>query len=143
MKKSLSTTDRCIGRVHLQTARHMPSIPRSKNLPEFPQTPQPATTYLCQIRVDGQLLEVIENAVQSAKRGGDFRYGNRSDFIRKALREYQQGTQLAGPFPFNRQQARRTTIWLDEDLYAFWKSLPQGSRCEILDRVLRTKIARG
>ena len=97
-------------------------------------------THLCQVRIDRKLLDTIKNAVQSAKMGGDFRYGNVSDFIRGALIAYKNGMKLVEVSPTAERQVQGTTLWMDDMLCTFWRSLPRGCRREILERALWTKL---
>lgn len=131
--------DRPIGRVDF---RESPSIAK-KPLLKHSQTllaKEGQKPHLCQVRIDGKLLEAIRNAVQSAKIGGDFCYGNVSDFIRAALTAYKDGMKLVEVLPAADNQVQGTTVWMDDALYTFWRSLPYGCRREILERALRTKL---
>ena len=92
--------------------------------------------HLCQVRIDRKLLEAIRNAVHSAKAGGDFRYGNVSDFVRGALIAYKNNMNLVEGLPSVDRHVHGTTVWMDYALYTFWQSLPYGCRREILERAL-------
>ncbi len=136
--------DRPIGRMGLSVSKpkHPPSLQKKRGRPASGE--RRARLSLCQIRVDDRVLDTVKNAVTSAKLGGDFHYGNVSDFIRGALADYKKGLKLTEPaLPGDRGCVRPTTVWLDEELYSFWRSLPIGGRREILERALRTKLRRG
>lgn len=137
--------DRPIGRIRSVAAQQKQAdpVPRAPRKQKSPTTER-QQLYLCQIRVDSRVLDAVKTAVTSAKLGGDFHYGNVSDFMRGALADYKGGLKLTEPaLRSDHRCVRPTTVWLDETLYTFWRSLPVGSRREILERTLLTKLRRG
>lgn len=135
--------DRPIGRVDLHGLGESEAALSSSSKQTRLGPPKAKKPYLCQMSIGGELLEAIGNAVASARSGGDFSYGNTSDFIRAALTDYKNGIRLLeDDLPADRRLVRRTTIWLDKGLYGFWTKLPPRSRREILGRVLWTKLQR-
>lgn len=135
--------DRPIGRMGLSVfqPKQTPSLPKKRGRPASGE--RRPKLYLCQIRVDDRVLDTVKSAVTSARVGGDFHYGNVSDFIRGALVDYKGGLKLTEPaLRGDRRCVRPTTVWLDEALYTFWRSLPVGERREILERALLTKLRR-
>lgn len=134
-----SRPDRSLGRMDLQD----PPLEVKKTPLQYSQTllvKKGKKPHLCQVRMDGKLLEAIRNAVQSAKAEGDFRYGNVSDFIRGALIAYKDGMKLIEDLPLVDCHVQGTTVWMDDALYAFWQSLSYGCRRQILERALWTKL---
>ena len=91
-----------------------------------------------QIRINTHLFDTLQNAINSAISGGNYRYGSAAEFMREALKDYAETKQLL----LNVEKGIRKlmSLRLDEDLKNFWDSLPNGQRSNILERAIRTKL---
>jgi hypothetical protein len=92
--------------------------------------------YSITIRYDTLLYDTLQNMVRSAHTAQDFTYTSLADFIRAALRAYKDGMVLMeldqnGP-------KMETSLWVERDLWLFYKSLPGRMRSKILERAIRT-----
>lgn len=91
---------------------------------------------LIAIRCNTILYNTIQNAIASQHAAQDFTYSSPSDFIRVSLQAYKDGMPLTeldqkGP-------KISSTIRVDEETKAFFRSLPDRSRSKILERAIRT-----
>jgi hypothetical protein len=92
--------------------------------------------YSITVRYDTLLYDTLQNMVRSAHTAQDFTYTSLADFIRAALRAYKDGMVLMeldqnGP-------KMETSLWVERDLWLFYKSLPGRMRSKILERAIRT-----
>ena len=88
------------------------------------------------VRYDTFLYDTLQNMIRSSHTAQDFTYASLADFVRAALRAYQEGMVLTevdrgGP-------KLETSLRVDRDLWLFYKALPGRMRAKILERVLRT-----
>lgn len=91
-----------------------------------------------QIRINIHLFDTLQNAVNSAISGGNYRYGSAADFMREALKDYAETKQLL--LNVEKGVRKLMSLRLDEDLKNFWDSLPSRQKPNILERAIRTKL---
>ena len=97
-----------------------------------------SSSYSRQIRINIHLFDTLQNAVNSAISGGNYRYGSAADFIREALKDYAETKQLL--LNVEKGVRKLMSLRLDEDLKNFWDSLPNRQKPNILERAIRTKL---
>ena len=88
------------------------------------------------VRYGTSLYSTIQNLIESSHAAQDFTYITPSDFVRAALKAYQDGmqlTELDEP-----DQKRETKLRVSTDLKKFYQSLPKGIRNKLLERAIRT-----
>ena len=91
-----------------------------------------------QIRIDNGLMHAIRQFIQQRTSSKDqLIYTSVASFIRDALREYQQGLSMISSTEAER---KITTVRLDDELNAFWSTLPRSKRLDILAEILRVKL---
>ena len=90
-----------------------------------------------QVRIDKGLLQAIRRLIQHTSSEGKPIYTSVSSFIRDALTEYQQGLNTASGTETERQI---TTVRLDDELNAFWSTLPRSKRLDTLKVILHIKL---
>lgn len=90
-----------------------------------------------QVRIDKELMQAIRRFIQHTSSKGDPLYTSVASFIRSALTEYRQGLSMA---PNTEAERQITTVRLDDELNAFWSTLPRGERSDILEEILRVKL---
>lgn len=91
-----------------------------------------------QIRINIHLFDTLQNAVNSAISGGNYRYGSAADFMREALKDYAETKQLL--LNVEKGVRKLMSLRLDENLKNFWDSLPNRQKPNILERAIRTKL---
>jgi hypothetical protein len=111
------------------------SLPR---MMAYEQEKSEAFTYITQIRIDAQLFESLNNAVESAIFGGNYSIQSASHFVREALKEHASGTPLK--VAHQNGSKKSLSLRLNEQLKNFWDTLPKGHRNNILERAIRTKL---
>lgn len=94
-------------------------------------------THSRQIRIDKGLMQAIRQFIQRTSSQGQPIYTSVASFIRDALTEYQQGLSMTSSTETERQI---TTVRLDDELNAFWSTLPRSERLDTLDVILRIKL---
>jgi len=94
--------------------------------------------HMVQIRIHKHLFESIKNSVESAIFGGNYEIESASHFLREALRDHLNGKQLKVAHENGSKKA--ISLKLDNDLKAFWDTLPKRHRQNILERAVRTKL---
>lgn len=161
-KAKPATTRRGFGRDEIKKAIPTPSDTTARNLSQ-PNTIQPDLTHdmntsaiatqppvsyssekaeqfscVAQIRIDAQLFESLNNAVESAIFGGNYSIESASHFIRESLREHIAGKELK--VAHQNGIKKPLSLRLDSQLNQFWQTLPKRHRNNILERAIRTKL---
>ena len=92
--------------------------------------------YSITVRYGTLLYDTLQNMIHSSHTAQDFTYTSLADFIRAALRAYEEGMVLTeldqnGP-------KTETSLRVDRELWLFYKALPGRLRSKILERAIRT-----
>ena len=122
-------------------------VPRKGREPQAPSAAPPITAaeamasresqhHSITVRYDTFLYDTLQNMIRSSHTAQDFTYASLADFIRAALKAYQDGMVLTeqdqgGP-------KLETSLRVNRELWLFYKSLPSRLRAKILERVIRT-----
>lgn len=107
--------------------------------PYSPQTKQTNEyEHKITIRISSLLLDSLKNIITSNKAGGNFEYTNVSDLIRKALESYKDGMTLVAQRP--KDQKRETSFRVSNELRNFYRSIPDNTKSEIMERAISTYI---
>jgi hypothetical protein len=88
------------------------------------------------VRYDALLYDTIQNMIASAHTAGDFTYKSPADYVRTALRAYKNGMKLS-ELDRNGEKVA-TSLRVDQDLWEFWRDLPDQLRSRLLERAIRT-----
>ena len=88
------------------------------------------------VRYGTALYDTIQNIIESSHAAQDFTYITSSDFVRAALKAYQDGMQLTALDEPDTK--RETKLRVSADLKTFYQSLPKGIRNKLLERAIRT-----
>lgn len=96
------------------------------------------TRLFISLRVDFTLMSEINAYVDSLKAKGDFRYKNTSEFIRQSLLAYRAGMELS--FLSNSSPKRYLSLLVDQEIFNFYQTLPEGNKASIVERCLRTYL---
>jgi hypothetical protein len=152
IKKAVFTTNETTNHNTTQPNSIQPDITHkiSAIVPELtsvvaPQVPKYSSeqnqqfSAVAQIRIDAQLFESLNNAVESAIFGGNYAIESASHFIRESLREHIAGKELK--VAHQNGIKKPLSLRLDNQLYEFWQTLPKRHRNNILERAIRTKLA--
>lgn len=90
------------------------------------------------IRCNTLLYNTIQNMIATSHTAQDFTYASPADFIRTALKSYQEGLPLTELE--EKGEKIETTIRVAHALKEFYTSLPDRSRAKLLERAIRTFI---
>lgn len=89
------------------------------------------------IRCNALLYHTIQHRLTAAHTVADFTYVSVADVIRAALQAYQNGMPLT-ELDKKGETKISTTIRVDSTLKAFYRSLPDRLRSQIVERAIRT-----
>ena len=112
-----------------------------KEASQQPQRQSPESGYdeSLSIRCNALLYNTIQNMLTAAHTVEDFTYVSVSDFIRAALLAYQDGMPLT-ELDKKGEPKISTTVRVDRELKAFYRSLPDRLRSQLVERAIRTFI---
>ena len=88
------------------------------------------------VRYNALLYDTIQNMIATAHTAGDFTYKSPADYVRAALRAYRNGMTLT-ELDRNGEKVE-TSLRLDQELWEFWRTLPDQLRSRLLERAIRT-----
>ena len=106
-----------------------------------PATPSAATgdeNSEVTIRLDRMLYERLQNSIQASHTAGDFSFVSVSDVIRAAIEAYRDGMELTELAP--RGGKKNYTLRVTAPLRAFYNTLPNRLKSQIIERAIRTYI---
>lgn len=114
------------------------SVSTSPSTPKYSSEQKEKFACVAQVRIDAQLFDSLNNAVESAIFGGNYSVESASHFVRESLREHVAGKELK--VAHQNGAKKPLSLRLDNDLNDFWQTLPKRHRNNILERAIRTKL---
>ena len=112
-------------------AKNQNAVPEARRQP-----PRRGARRSIAVRYDALLYDTIQNMITSAHTAGDFTYKSPADYVRAALRAYKDGMKLTELDRSGEKVA--TSLRMDQDLWEFWRTLPDQLRSRLLERAIRT-----
>jgi len=112
--------------------------PQHSEQPRYSSEQKERFSCVAQVRIDAQLFDSLNNAVESAIFGGNYSVESASHFVREALREHIGGKELK--VAHQNGAKKPLSLRLDSQLNEFWQTLPKRHRNNILERAIRTKL---
>ena len=94
--------------------------------------------YSITIQCNILLYKTLQNMITSAHAAGDFTYASASDIIRAAIQAYKDGMQLTVLDEDGDKEY--TSIRLTAEQHQFYKSLPNGLKRKLIERVIRSYL---
>lgn len=93
------------------------------------------------LQINISLRQTIEEMVEAAHAAGDYTYISVSAFYREALRDHMKDPTLLAQARKG-EKKKRTSMRVDDELFAYWQTFPVGKRSEMFERILLTKIVK-